>query len=132
MVRDHFTETLMVYQSHRMRAELRGQHAIERGGRSASLQMAQHDASALAVQPRFDLGGDEWPDAAQPGLTLIGVWRLVDQMSARPARPLGDDHEREFLALCLAIENLVAQVLERPRNFRNQNHVAAAGDASVQ
>ena len=37
-----------------------------------------------------------------------------------------------FLPCVLALENLVADVLERPGNLGNQNHVAAAGDARVQ
>ena len=34
--------------------------------------------------------------------------------------------------MLLAVENLVADVLEGPGDFGNQNHVGAAGDARVQ
>ena len=44
----------------------------------------------------------------------------------------GDDHDRITLARGFALGDVLAYALDGERNFRNQNHVGASGDAGFE
>src|SRR5690606_12545664 len=78
----------------------------------------------------FDLAGDNLPNAAELHLLPRGLG--TDHSTLGQVSPLGNDDQRELLALALAMQDIVANVLEAPRNFGNQDDVATTRDARVQ
>ena len=115
-----------------MGAELRGQDSIERGRRPPSLQVSQDDATRFPLQAMRDLVGHDLADATQPGVMTWFSRRTGDELTGRELCPFRHNHQGEPLSLGIAIQNFFANVLEAPGDFRNQDHVAAAGNACVE
>src|SRR5262249_52230039 len=130
MIANHLAKPTLGNQPHGMRTILCGKHAIKRRRCAAALQMAEHDNASLAQQAPLDLGCDDRPDAAK--LRLGPFASLANDAAFGKRSSLGDHNQSESLAMLFALENLVADVLEGPVDFRNQNHICAAGNSGVQ
>src|SRR4051812_36305303 len=92
--------------------------------------MTEYDYARFAQQPAFDFAGHNLANAAQLNLSTGAL--LANKPTIRKLRPFGHDNQCELLAVFFAVENLVANIIEVPRDFRNQDDIAATGDAGVQ
>ena len=84
-----------------------------------TLEVAQHDDARVALQPRLNLVGHDVADAAQARLAVLLLVFLGHEPAVGQSSPLGDDDEREPLAVTFAIQNLLADVFEGPVDLGN-------------
>ena len=78
-------ELAVLDELHGADAEAGAENAVERGGRAAALQVAQHHGARLAIGPHRDLVCDLRADAAQPGFPL-GIGMQGGEVLAPSAR----------------------------------------------
>ena len=106
---DHPVRLAPHQQLHRLAAEPRREHAIERRRRAAALQVAQHDRARFLARHLFQRRRDAMAHAAQ----ALGAAdaRLLDERRAAAHRlgAFGDDDDREVRAPGVAILDLTAR-----------------------
>ena len=115
-----------------MRAELRGEDAVERCRGPAALEMPENDGADLTAESPGDLAGDHFPHAPEPHLSALPVVAGVDRRPPREPRPLRDDDERVALPFRLARGHRPANVVEVPVDLGEKDDVAPAGDAGME
>ena len=117
----------------RLQAEAGGEPAVERRGRAAALDVAEHDGARLLAGALLDLAGEPVADAAEAdvaeGVLLAGDQRHLAAVARD--RALGDDDDRGVLALEARLHPR-ADVLDVEGLLGDQHHAGAAGDAGVQ
>ena len=128
MERDHPPMLAAHERAHGARAVVGREHAIKGVRRAAALQMAEHDAARLFAGQLFDARRDAHADAAEARRVLAVAGILIDFETARLLRAFGRDDDAELRAALLAFFNFLRDRLHRERDFRDQDHVRAAGD----
>src|SRR6185503_7791261 len=132
MVRHHFSELPLHQQFYRLTAEPRRQRAVERRRRSAALQVTEDDVARLLPGQFFELRGAANANTAKA--FRVAAVRGLDQRDAAVLwmGAFGDDHNAKACAELVAIADTRRDAFEVVRNFGNENHVRATGDAAVQ
>src|SRR6185369_7830700 len=111
-------------------AESRAQQTVERRRSAAALQVAEDTNARFFAGPLFDFRGDQRANPAEPGLAILFNGRR-GKSTALLARAFSHNDQGKFLPLLFALGNLRADAFVAEGDFRNQNDVAAARDASV-
>src|ERR1700722_665690 len=104
-------------------AEAGGEDAVEGRGCASALNVSEHADADSLVAGTADGIADQVGD---------GIGAAIFFQLGRKLHALGDNHNREVLALFLARGDELADVRDSERDFWNQNHVSAAGDAGFE
>src|SRR5215471_14709711 len=119
-------------------AVTRGQHAIEGAGRSAALNVAEHDVAGFESGAALDFAREDLPDAAQAHVPEFVFAHLGDDRRALrridvagELRAFGNDDDAEVASASVTQANAFGDFLDVERLFGNEDHVGAAGDAAV-
>ena len=107
------------------------QNAVEGGRRAAALQVAENRRSVFRGGADAGFRCDESDRYRPAGPGLHRPVRHTSPWSGSSA-PSATTTSVNRRPLCFAGEDLVADLLVGPRNFGDQDHVAAAGDPRVQ
>jgi hypothetical protein len=116
-----------------VQAEARGEPAVERRGRAATLDVTQHHGPRLGAGALLDLGGHPVADATQAHVPeRVDVTRHQGHVAPLTRhRALGHDDDRRVLRL-EARRDQVADLLDVERHLGDQDDVRAAGHPGVQ
>ena len=114
-------------------AKAGAEDAVERGGGTAALQVAEAHVAGLVTGDAFHFLGDEFTDAAKFDLTTVGVHLVAGHQGAVfELGSFGDDDEDAAMALRIELRHVVGDILELERNLRKQNDVRTATDRAIQ
>ena len=112
--------------------ELRRQHPVKSRGRASSLQVTEHHRPDLAAEPARNLAGHDLADPTELHLAPAARITTVHETALGQMGSFSDHDQRVSLALAVAVRHRAADVLEVPRDLRQQDHVATTGDARMQ
>jgi len=79
----------------------------------------------------FDFGGDHGADASESHLACVFILATGDHVSGGQVGTLGHNNQCKTFSVAFAVEDFVADIFERPGDFRDEDHVTSAGDARV-
>src|ERR1051326_4301086 len=120
---NHFAELTLRNCVHSGHTKASAENAVKRCRRTTTLNMAQHaDANFLTRSRRNDSPNE---------ISHTSTTAIFFQFR-RKSYTLGHHNNGEVLAITLAGSDVVANALNGEGNFRNQNHVRAASNASFQ
>src|SRR4051794_13590716 len=89
--------------------------------------MSEHTCSRFLTGARLNFLGDERSDAAEPGLAVLRCVCGDNELAMLFSRAFGNDDDAEVFAEFLALLDFLADTVVRERNFRDKNHICAAG-----
>src|SRR4051812_29650469 len=116
-----------------MKTVQRRQHAIERRRRAATLDVTERGRAGIETGALVDLNGELVRDAAESDRIGRGLDPLRDDLVPALLRSaFAHAHDGEALVLPAARLEHLADLVEVVGDFRNEDDVAAAGDAGVQ
>src|SRR5262245_31098806 len=93
--------------------------------------MSQHDAASFFAGALLNLLGYLGSNAAESCLAVLGRTRRGHEIRACFACSFRDDDNAEGLSASVTLSNLGTDAVVVERNFRNQDHVGAASQPSV-
>ena len=126
---DHAAEFSARHEFHGLHAESRGQNSVERAGRTSALNVAEHGGAHILIQ-RFA----ESRRRSECPLCRGEAWEKVCRTDrlAGSLTPSATTTIENFFPVAARSRSLRANRFYRERNFRDQDHVGAAGDSGMQ
>ena len=125
----HMTELTFFDELNSFHAETGAKHAIKSRRRPAALNMTEHGRTSFI--PRFLLNElrQAIPHTAKKDMPeRIELLIRCDQLLPFDRKSFGYSNHAEVLASRTLLGDVAADLVDRQRNFRNENHVRAAGD----
>src|SRR4029077_7995838 len=112
-----------------------GKNAIERTGRSAALNVAEHDRAGFKAGALLNFARQQVPDPTQAFMAELILAEILQYQrtlrSGGELGPFGGHYDAEVSAASMPLANELRNLFDIERNFRNENHIRATGDAAV-
>src|SRR6516162_7441203 len=135
---DHASEFAAVDHVDGADAVTRGQDAIEGAGRSAALNVAEHDVAGLEASTALDFAGHDLADAAEAHMAEFVLAHLGEDGRALGRIDIagelgafGDDDDAEVTSTGMAQADALGDFLDVERLFGDEDYVGTASDAAV-
>ena len=131
LVGNHAAELFFLAEFHGHHAETHAEDAVERGGRSAALEVAEGGGTGFLASEFMEALGDALADAAEPDFAAA-ISVQCDDAFVRHFRTLGDDDECGVVALRITAADEGGDLIEVEGNFRDKDHARATRDTAPQ